>query len=182
MREQGEAAAWCGRLLLFAALAFGIVMMHTFGHPMAGHGGHDTLSARVARPAAQSPAGPSLMAQPLVAQPLVAQPVAGTVARSVAQPGDAPSARAGDSRTGGSRIGETRATAPDGAMDPGSVCRAVLSVWALALLVLLGVGTLTGRRTSGLLAALRARLLRGLWPIPPPPRHKLLARLSVLRV
>lgn len=177
MREQGEAAAWCGRLLLFAALVFGVVMMHTFGHPMAGHGGRDTLSAMVARPAAQPPTGQSGMAQSPAAQR-----VAGSVARPVARPGDVPSARAGDARLGDARAGDTRATGADGAMDPGSVCRAVLSVWALALLVLLGAGTLTGCRTSGLLAALRARLLRGLWPIPPPPRHKLLARLSVLRV
>lgn len=67
-------------------------------------------------------------------------------------------------------------------MAAGTVCRAVLSVWALALLVLLGTGPLTGCRETGLLAALRARLLRGLWPISAPPRHTLLDRLSVLRV
>ncbi|MCR8577292.1 hypothetical protein [Streptomyces sp. Isolate_219] len=63
-----------------------------------------------------------------------------------------------------------------------SVCRAVLSLWALALLALLGTGLLTGYRETGLLAALRAGLLRGLWPISAPPRHTLLDRLSVLRV
>ncbi|PAU45951.1 hypothetical protein CK936_26680, partial [Streptomyces albireticuli] len=30
--------AWCGRLLLFAALLMGIVTMHTLGHPTSGHG------------------------------------------------------------------------------------------------------------------------------------------------
>lgn len=30
--------AWCGRLLLFAALLFGIVTMHTLGHPTGGPG------------------------------------------------------------------------------------------------------------------------------------------------
>ncbi|QIK09073.1 hypothetical protein G7Z12_26670 [Streptomyces sp. ID38640] len=64
----------------------------------------------------------------------------------------------------------------------GTVCRAVLSVWELALLVLLGAGLLTGCRETGLLTALRARLPRGLWPISAPPRHTLLDRLSVLRV
>ncbi|MFJ3954204.1 hypothetical protein SLV14_005676 [Streptomyces sp. Je 1-4] len=64
----------------------------------------------------------------------------------------------------------------------GTVCRAVLSLWALALLALLGTGLLTGYRETGLLTALRARLPRGLWPISAPPRHTLLDRLSVLRV
>ncbi|MEU8787363.1 hypothetical protein [Streptomyces sp. NPDC048637] len=59
---------------------------------------------------------------------------------------------------------------------------APLSVWTLALLVLLGAGLLTGCRATGLLTALRTRLLRGLWPISVPPRHKLPNRLSVLRV
>ncbi|AWN26910.1 hypothetical protein [Streptomyces sp. NEAU-S7GS2] len=61
-------------------------------------------------------------------------------------------------------------------------CRAVLSLWALALLALMGTGLLTGYRETGLLAALRARLLRALWPISAPPRPTLLDRLSVLRV
>ncbi|UKY49789.1 hypothetical protein [Streptomyces inhibens] len=102
MREQGKAAAWCGRLLLFTALIVGIVTTHTSGYPMTGHDGHDT--------------------------------------------------------------------------------RVVLCVWALALLVLLGVGTLTGRPETGLLAAVRARLPHGRWQISASPRLKLLARLSVLRV
>ncbi|MEU8916733.1 hypothetical protein [Streptomyces nigrescens] len=68
------------------------------------------------------------------------------------------------------------------ALIAGTVCRAALFVWALTLLVLLGTGLLAGYRETGLLAALRARLLRGLWPISAPPRHTLLDRLSVLRV
>ncbi|WP_414506219.1 hypothetical protein [Streptomyces sp. NEAU-L66] len=63
-----------------------------------------------------------------------------------------------------------------------TVCRAVLSLWALALLALLGTGLLTGYRETGLLTALRARPLRALWPISAPPRPTLLDRLSVLRV
>ncbi|MEC4017231.1 hypothetical protein [Streptomyces sp. H27-D2] len=33
MYGQRAAGAWCGRLLLFAALLLGIVTMHTLGHP-----------------------------------------------------------------------------------------------------------------------------------------------------
>ncbi|MEU5187915.1 DUF6153 family protein [Streptomyces klenkii] len=69
-------------------------------------------------------------------------------------------------------------TAPG--MDPMSVCLAVLGAALLALVLLLVTAAL--RRPAAALAAARARLLRPLWPIPPPPRHKSLARLSVLRV
>ncbi|MGW2597634.1 DUF6153 family protein [Streptomyces klenkii] len=65
-------------------------------------------------------------------------------------------------------------------MDPMSVCLAVLGAALLALVLLLVTAAL--RRPAAALAAARARLLRPLWPIPPPPRHKSLARLSVLRV
>ncbi|MET7903586.1 hypothetical protein ABZS86_19860 [Streptomyces sp. NPDC005355] len=42
MRGQRRATAWCGRLLLCAALLFGIVTMHTLGHPSEGGGApHD---------------------------------------------------------------------------------------------------------------------------------------------
>ncbi|MGY5129916.1 hypothetical protein [Streptomyces nigrescens] len=77
---------------------------------------------------------------------------------------------------------EARASVPDGALDPGTLCRAVLSVRTPALLVLLGTGLLTGYRETGLPAALRARPLRGPWPISAPPRTALLDRPSVLRV
>lgn len=65
-------------------------------------------------------------------------------------------------------------------MDPMSVCLAVLGSALLALVLLLGAAAL--RRAATALPALRARLLLILRPIPPPPRHKALARLSVLRV
>ncbi|WP_367137208.1 MULTISPECIES: DUF6153 family protein [Streptomyces] len=65
-------------------------------------------------------------------------------------------------------------------MDPMSVCLAVLGAALLALVLLLVTAAL--RRPAAALAGARARLLRPLWPIPPPPRHKSLARLSVLRV
>ncbi|MFE0047526.1 hypothetical protein ACFWYJ_30500, partial [Streptomyces albireticuli] len=38
MGERRRVVAWCGRLLLFAALLLGIVTMHTLGHPTSDHG------------------------------------------------------------------------------------------------------------------------------------------------
>ncbi|MFE0048070.1 hypothetical protein [Streptomyces albireticuli] len=64
-------------------------------------------------------------------------------------------------------------------MDPMSVCLAVLGAALLALVLLLTAAAL--RRRLAARPAARA-LLRDLWPLPPPPRHKSLARLSVLRV
>ncbi|MEU6119180.1 hypothetical protein ABZ840_32150 [Streptomyces sp. NPDC047117] len=156
MRAQWKAAAWCGRLLLFAALVAGIVTMHTFGHPMPGEG-HGTA----ARTTAAAPAGHAAVAHaPSDHAPAAHAPVA------QAPPHD----------------GHRHAAAPGPhGMDPGSVCLAVLSVWSLALLA--AAGLLVRRRRPGLSAAALARLLRALWPIPPPlPRQKRLARLAVLRV
>ncbi|GGX72627.1 DUF6153 family protein [Streptomyces hiroshimensis] len=77
-----------------------------------------------------------------------------------------------------SPVADDPLTAPG--MDPMSVCLAVLGAALLALVLLLVTAAL--RRPAAAVAAVRARLLRALWPIPPPPRHKSLARLSVLRV
>ncbi|WP_030670303.1 DUF6153 family protein [Streptomyces rimosus] len=143
-RGQGKAAAWCGRLLLFAALIVGIVGMHTLGHPVGGHGTGAMPSAHQEH--AQPMPGPH---QDHAAQELTVR---------------ASSPIADDHH----------------AMNPGAVCLAVLSLWVL---VLVRTGRLLGRRAADLLAAVRARLLRVLKPFPPPvPRHKHLARLSVLRV
>ncbi|MFI9232266.1 DUF6153 family protein [Streptomyces rimosus] len=150
-RGQGKAAAWCGRLLLFAALIVGIVGMHTLGHPVGGHGSGAMGAAH--RPMA-------------AAHQEHAQPVPGPHQEHAAQQ---LTVRASSS------IADD-----DHAMNPGAVCLAVLSLWVL---VLVRTGRLLGRRAADLLAAVRARLLRGLRPLPPPvPRHKHLARLSVLRV
>ncbi|MGW2520965.1 DUF6153 family protein [Streptomyces sp. NPDC001617] len=63
-------------------------------------------------------------------------------------------------------------------MNPASVCLAVLGVFTLGLLLAaaLGGGAATAVRPAPL-----SRLLRALWPNPPPPRL-LLSRLSVLRI
>ncbi|GGR02557.1 hypothetical protein [Streptomyces netropsis] len=151
MDERRKATAWCGRLLLFAALLLGIVTMHTLGHPSE-HG--------------SGPPGPT-----------AAQPAAH------AMPAHAAHARADDGTTAtatGPAAGTPRTDPPPhSGMDPMAVCLAVLAAgWAVALL--LGLAALR-RRSGTLTPAARARLLRTLWPIP-PPRHKALARLSVLRV
>ncbi|MBH1933467.1 hypothetical protein I5Q34_04050 [Streptomyces sp. AV19] len=67
------------------------------------------------------------------------------------------------------------------ALDPMSVCLAVLGAgWTVVLLLALRLL----RRPAGaaVVAAVRARFAHALRPQPPPPRHKALARLSVLRV
>ncbi|GHF32929.1 DUF6153 family protein [Streptomyces morookaense] len=134
MHGQHKAAAWCGRLLLFAALLLGIVTMHTLGHP-AGHGGGHPAPAAMAHAHHDHDAHPS--------GPEAHDPV-------------------------------------HGGMDPLSVCLAVLGTgWAAALLLSL-TAFLRGRSAAA--AAVRAWFAPALWPIPPPPRHKALARLSVLRV
>ncbi|MEW2575454.1 hypothetical protein [Streptomyces syringium] len=161
MDERRKATAWCGRLLLFAALLLGIVTMHTLGHPSEHGSGQPGPAA--ARPAAH--------AMPAHAMPADAMPAHAAHTRADDTAPDAVAAPpAGAPRTD---------PPPHSGMDPMSVCLAVLAAgWAVALLL----GLAAFRRRSGAAApAARARLLRTLWPIP-PPRHKALARLSVLRV
>ncbi|MEU2516749.1 hypothetical protein [Streptomyces syringium] len=156
MDERRKATAWCGRLLLFAALLLGIVTMHTLGHPSEHGSGQPGPTA--ARPATH--------AMPAHAMPAHAAPVRadGTAPAAMAAPA------AGAPRTD---------PPPHSGMDPMSVCLAVLAAgWAVALL--LGLAAFL-RRSAAAAPAIRARLLHTLWPIP-PPRHKALARLSVLRV
>ncbi|RLV08427.1 hypothetical protein CTZ27_06385 [Streptomyces griseocarneus] len=64
-------------------------------------------------------------------------------------------------------------------MDPMSVCLAVLGAGLLTIVLLLVAAALRRPETA---RGPAPALLRTLWPIPPPPRHKALARLSVLRV
>nr|WP_239076371.1 hypothetical protein [Streptomyces sp. SID9913] len=67
---------------------------------------------------------------------------------------------------------------PGMVLDPLSVCLAVLVVWTAALLT----AACLSRRATDRLGAARTRLLRALWPVPPPGGRILLARLSVLRL
>ncbi|MFC5724058.1 hypothetical protein ACFP1Z_28210 [Streptomyces gamaensis] len=153
MHEQRGATAWCGRLLLFAALLLGIVTMHTLGHPRHdaaaaahGSGAHAGSAAQHAHETEAHQAVPALHAAPVRPAP-----------EGAAQP------------------------APGGlGMDPSSVCLAVLGA-GLLLLVLRELFRAAQRRFRAPGVRIRAALLRALWPIPPPPRGKSLARLSVLR-
>ncbi|MEV0266085.1 hypothetical protein AB0I49_32755 [Streptomyces sp. NPDC050617] len=148
MYGQRGAAAWCGRLLLFAALLLGIVTMHTLGHP----------AERAAGPHHGSViAGDSAGGH---GNPHMAMGEGGPAADS---PAIAPAA-----------------VPAHGGMDPMSVCLAVLGVWIIGLLV--GLAARDRRAHGAAVAAPRSRLPGALWPIPPPPRRKALARLSVLRV
>ncbi|WP_199930945.1 hypothetical protein [Streptomyces sp. CB02923] len=162
VRGQGKAAAWCGRLLLFAALIVGIVGMHTLGHPGGGHGSPGPVpgAQHQGHEVRQHASAPAPITSPALAPPAHTSP-------ALASPALAPD-------------GAVSVVDDHHAMDPGAVCLAVLSLCVLALV---RTGRLLDRQAADLLAAVRARLLRGLRPLPPPvPRHKHLARLSVLRV
>ncbi|MGW1077794.1 hypothetical protein [Streptomyces sp. NPDC002537] len=188
MDGQRRVAAWCGRLLLFAALLLGIVGMHTLGHPT-GHDAPSPAAGALAHPAGAADAargtasglgavaggsgsvtGDAPATHPWAGAPVRAAhamtAVPGRAAHAVEAAAGSPVAAGTPSVRGDSRHG----------MDPMSVCLAVLGA-ALLLAVV---------RRSRLVPAVakaRAQLLRsGLWPVPPPPRHKALARLSVLRV
>ena len=151
-----------GQLLLFAALLFGIVTMHTLGHPSEHGPGHGP------------DAGTEQMAYGV----------------HLADAGDAPSAHgAGSPMTDvtattattsmTSMTSMTSGMPPMSGMDPLSVCLAVL-LGGFTLLLLLA--TALGRPGAAAVhPAVLTRLLRALWPVPPPPRT-LLSRLSVLRI
>ncbi|MEU3752157.1 DUF6153 family protein [Streptomyces olivoreticuli] len=158
MDGQRKATAWCGRLLLFAALLLGIVTMHTLGHPTE-----------------QGESGIASHAMAMADAP-VAVHTRGSAPDPVREVTPDGPVLADREPHGTGRIlhGESHG------MDPMSVCLAVLGSALPALVLLLGVAAL--RRPAAVLAVVRARLLAALRPIPPPPRHKALARLSVLRV
>ncbi|MFJ8251041.1 hypothetical protein [Streptomyces sp. NPDC094466] len=148
-----------GQLMLFAALLFGIVTMHTVGHP-AEHGGSPPSVPAASGHTAQGP-GP---AQGPIMNPVQdpAQALASGVADARQSPHDSPGSGT-----------------PMSGMDPLSVCLAVLGAWGLAL-----VGSwLLGLRADGrpLGTQVGAGLLRALRPIP-PPRISVLDSISVLRI
>ncbi|MFJ2098242.1 hypothetical protein ACIOHR_13710 [Streptomyces anulatus] len=143
-----------GQLMLFAALLFGIVTMHTVGHP-AEHGGSSSSPPAMTEHLARAQAPGRDQAPGLV-------PVPGVADAQQSPPHDSPGSGA-----------------PMSGMDPLSVCLAVLGVWGLAL-----VGSwLLGLRADGrpLGTPVGAGLLRVLRPIP-PPRISVLASVSVLRI
>ncbi|MFI6086816.1 DUF6153 family protein [Streptomyces sp. NPDC051218] len=142
------------QLLLLAALLFGIVTMHTLGHPT-GHSpsgpatGHHSSSPATDHSATD--------------RPTTTHHKTNHSATVHSTPDHAASQSSG--------VGM-------GGMDPLSVCLAVLAALTLVLLlkaVLLRPGGFT------VPARAPARLLDGLRPNPPPPRI-LLSHLSVLRI
>ncbi|MEV0259547.1 hypothetical protein AB0H82_35545 [Streptomyces sp. NPDC050732] len=192
-----------GQWLLLVALLFGIVTMHTLGHPSGGsggghggarHGGDRQVAGESLAGAAGAAGAPDGLGEGRGR-------MGGTVGehRADAGHGDPMNpGRHGDlmnpemnpemdpGRHGDRDMGvAVSAAGPasgshDGgmAMDPLSVCLAVLGAFTLAVLVRAGLL----RRGPGI-ARSRApgRLLHVLRPNPPPPRI-LLSRLSVLRI
>ncbi|WP_051856627.1 hypothetical protein [Streptomyces sp. NRRL B-1347] len=159
--------------LLLVALLFGIVTMHTLGHPQE-HGGGSAPSdhARVADGARHGVGHAAAR---------------GSETEAVAHAGAAVPMAAGH-ETGGTRAGladeavARTASAPeppshDTGMDPMSVCLAVLG----GALVLALFGAAAARPPVAAPVRLPAGLRAAPWPDPPPPRA-LLARLSVLRI
>ncbi|OKI52633.1 hypothetical protein [Streptomyces sp. MJM1172] len=158
-RSAQRAARWT-RSTLLAALLLGIVTMHTLGHPSESHAMEDVTGARTV---AQE--------HPLPAHRAPAAHQAPAAHRAPAH--QAPAAHAVAPAPGG---GPAVHAPPGSAMDPMSVCLAVL-----AGLVLLALGRAVvrydgGRATGG---RLPGRVPAG--PDPPGPRE-LLRRLAVLRV
>ncbi|MFE2962139.1 hypothetical protein ACFXKC_00330 [Streptomyces sp. NPDC059340] len=145
-------ARW-GQLTLLAALLFGIVTMHTLGHP-SGHGTGTGMSAAM-RTGADTSAdnGSDHSAYAMPAPSAMSAPSAPSAAPEPKMP-------------------------PMSGMDPLSVCLAVLGGFTLVLLLAVA----PGRPGADLLRPpARIRLPHALWPNAPPPRT-LLARLSVLRI
>ncbi|KIZ15291.1 DUF6153 family protein [Streptomyces natalensis] len=107
MSGQRRSTALCGRLLLFTALLFGIVAMHSFGHPA------EHCASRVSGDADMS----------------------GNTAMSVSV--TATAVRMPMHHTAESAAEARRAEHPKpvGGMDPSSVCLAVLGAGVLALLL-----------------------------------------------
>ncbi|MFG2497414.1 hypothetical protein ACGFSB_04245 [Streptomyces sp. NPDC048441] len=156
------------QLLLLAALLFGIVTMHTLGHPT-GHSpshGSGTEQAGQSERAEQSE---QAVGQHEMSAGEMASGRSGDA--SAHMPEDAPHTQAPP-------LVAASAPAGTGGMDPLSVCLAVLAAFTLVLLLRAGL-----LRPGGFLSPARplSRLLDGLRPNPPPPRI-LLSQLSVLRI
>lgn len=167
-RSAQRAARWT-RSTLLAALLLGIVAMHTLGHPSESHAMEDVTGARTV--ARERPL-PAPHRAPAAHQTSIHQTSTHQGPAHQAPTHQAPAAHAVAPAPGGPAV-----HAPPGtAMDPMSVCLAVL-----AGLVLLALGRAFvrydgGRATGG---RLPGRVPAG--PDPPGPRE-LLRRLAVLRV
>ncbi|MEU3710458.1 hypothetical protein [Streptomyces catenulae] len=163
MVGQRRGTALCGRLLLFAALLFGIVAMHSLGH-CAEHPASPAAGASVTTAAAHHGSGPEPTAPARTALAHGSMDMTGGTVTAAAD---------------GAADGVPRAHAPlpVGGADPAAVCLAVLGAVALVAL-----GAAFARRAPDGSATALARLPYALRPIPPPPHGRLLARISVLRL
>lgn len=200
--------AWCGQLLLFTALLFGLFTMHTLGHPTGAHGaGHESAAVSATAPAsmttgsfgtapASTPTGSfgtaSVSTAPGSSESVGAAhedtasfhvaPAGPAHERTAPAAPPAPASASGHEPSDGTlsvtATPPTGSPAPDGGMDPLAVCLAVL-LGAFTLVLLVSAGP--RQRPAALRAPVRASLLRALWPSPIPPRT-LLSRLSVLRL
>ncbi|MEU4964406.1 hypothetical protein [Streptomyces smyrnaeus] len=155
-RAPDARTVWCGRVLLLAALLFGLVTMHTLGHVAPEEGMRETPAAAEHLSAAPAP------------DPAPAPAPDPGPAHHQAVPEQQPAPEHGDGHGTGT--------------DPLSLCLAVLGIWTAAAL-LGAVATLVARgRGSGLLRPYRCRAVPALWPLPPRRTATRLAQLSILRM
>ncbi|WP_030780486.1 hypothetical protein [Streptomyces sp. NRRL S-920] len=183
-----------GQLLLLAALLFGIVAMHTLGHPLGGHGGGGAGAGaagpggerQVHRVEGGAPGGHGL---PSGGHDVLAGSGVGVVDVGHAASAERATRAAYEADAGhvtesasephrGVGMDTGTGTGMDMGMDPLSVCLAVLAAFTLVLLVRAGLlrpgGTLAPGPAAGLLPGAPR-------PEAPPPRVQL-SRLSVLRI
>ncbi|QKW49563.1 hypothetical protein [Streptomyces buecherae] len=167
-QQRGD-TAWGARLLLFTALLFDIVTMHTLGHPTE-HGG----TAGHARPSGATPGHPPMADAPPADPPPAAHAPAAHAAHH-------PTLTSDDILASGGAVGlgdPRQLGAPGhGGMDPLSVCLAVLAAWSVVLLL----SAAARRRASACVARLGTAYAPAPWPAP-PPRPAPPTRTTVLRL
>ncbi|MBT2900198.1 hypothetical protein [Streptomyces sp. McG3] len=168
-----------GQLTLFAALLFGIVTMHTVGHP-AEHSGSTPSPPALGEHLAQAP-GPAPVPAPAQdrVRTSVQDPVLTSVQGPAQEPAQALASRVADAQPQPQPHDSPGSGAPMSGMDPLSVCLAVLGAWGLALLGSWLLGLRADGRPLG--TPVGAGPLRALRPIP-PPRISVLDSVSVLRI
>ncbi|TVL89939.1 hypothetical protein [Streptomyces sp. SAJ15] len=201
---QSPTAAWGGRLVLLAALLFGIVTMHTLGHPTghgsggrdgshtaAAHHGDRAVNVRTAGEDVGRTAGVAAAADDPHAQhpPHLRAAAHPPHAQHPAHAAHGSHAAQGSGGSDGSLAVDSAGASYDpsasvdgpglGGLHPLSVCLAVLVTWSAALLAV-RLLRLARRLAVTAPGALRASLPHALWP--PPPRGTRLTQLSVLRV
>ncbi|MBC3984007.1 hypothetical protein H8N01_15890, partial [Streptomyces sp. AC536] len=162
--QQRGGTAWGARLLLFTALLFGIVTMHTLGHPTE-HGG----TAGHTRPSGAAPGHPPMADAPPADPPPPAHAPAAHAADHPALTSDdtltPDDVRASaDLLASGDAVGlgdPRQLGAPGhGGMDPLSVCLAVLAAWSVVLLL----SAAARRRASAPVATLGTAYAAAPWP------------------